>query len=141
MRYEVAVEIAAAPERVWEVLTDVAGWPRWTESMTAVRRLDEGPLAVDSEARVEQPRLTAAVWKVSELEPGRSFEWRSENAGFTTTGSHRLEPTGSGGTRVVLGVRQEGFLAPLLGLLYGRLTRRYVDQEAAGLKRFCEGNG
>jgi len=139
VRYEVVVEIGAGVERVWEVLAEVEGWPGWTESMTEVRRLGEEPFGVGSEVRVRQPKLTAAVWTVTGFEPGRGFEWRSENPGFRTIGTHRLEPVGDGSrTRVTLGVRQEGFLAPLLGLLYGGLTRRYVDLEAAGLKRRCE---
>ncbi|GAA0699148.1 SRPBCC family protein [Kitasatospora atroaurantiaca] len=141
MRYKVTVDVAAAPDRVWEVLADIEGWPRWTVSMTSVRLLSGGPVAVGSEAEVRQPKLTSAVWRVTELEPGRSFEWRCENPGFTTIGTHRIEPLGEDRSRVVLGLQQKGFLAPLLALAYGKLTRRYVDMEAAGLKRYCEAHG
>jgi hypothetical protein len=42
---------------------------------------------------------------------------------------------------VELGTAQTGPLAWLVGILYGRLTRRYIGMEAQGLKRFCEAAG
>ncbi|GAA2740373.1 MULTISPECIES: SRPBCC family protein [Kitasatospora] len=138
MRYEVTVNVAAAPERVWTVLADIEGWPRWAVSKAGVRLLSDGAVAVGSEAEVRQPKLAAEVWQVTEMEAGRSFAWRSLNPAFTTISTHRIEPLGADRCRVVLGVRLKGFMAPLLALPYGKLIRRYVDIEAAGLKRFCE---
>ncbi|WP_329203345.1 MULTISPECIES: SRPBCC family protein [unclassified Streptomyces] len=141
MRYRVTVDVAASPERVWEVLADIEGWPRWTVSKTSVRLLSGGPVAVGSEAEVRQLKLATEVWQVTEMEAGRSFEWRSQNPVFTTISTHQIEPLGAGRSRVVLGLQQKGFMAPLLALAYGKLTRRYVDMEAAGLKRYCEAMG
>ncbi|GAB7185475.1 hypothetical protein ATKI12_5306 [Kitasatospora sp. Ki12] len=138
MRYKVTVNVAAPPDRVWEVLADVEGWPRWTVSKASVRLLSDGPVAVGSEAEVRQFKLPTEVWEVTGMEAGRSFEWRSQNPAFTTISTHLIEPLGADRSRVVLGVQQKGFMAPLMALAYGKLTRRYVDIEAAGLKRYCE---
>jgi uncharacterized protein YndB with AHSA1/START domain len=137
MEYETSVLIAAPPERVWEVLVDVERWPEWTASMSRVERLDEGELRVGSRARVKQPRLPPSSWTVTEVDPGRSFTWRSRSGGVTSEGRHRVEATGEG-ARATLTFRQTGLLAGPIGLLWGRQIRRYVEMELAGLKRRAE---
>lgn len=138
MDIERSIEIAAAPADVWSVMVAVERWPEWTASITAVERLDAGPLAVGSRVRVRQPRLPVAVWTVTVLEPGRFFEWRNTSPGLLSVGGHRVEPTDDGHARVTLSIEWSGWLAPLIRLLYLRLSRGYVDLEAEGLKRRCE---
>ena len=138
MHVETAVEIDSAPERVWEVMTDVERWPEWTASVERAERLDDGPLQVGSRARLKQPRFPPVVWVVTELDPGRAFSWTAPNVGVTSIGEHRIVPGASGGVTVKLSLRQEGPLAALLARFTGKLTRRYVETEAQGLKRRCE---
>ncbi|SNS11641.1 Polyketide cyclase / dehydrase and lipid transport [Actinomadura meyerae] len=136
MHFETSVDIAASPETVWKLLTDVERWPEMTASIDRVELLDK-PFAVSSRARVHQPKIPAAVWTVTELTEGEAFTWESRSPGVTTTGVHALTRTGDGVT-VRLTLDQKGPLAPLFGLLTGRLTRRYVTMEADGLKAKAE---
>lgn len=138
--FEISVDIAAALDEVWTVLVDVEGWPSWTASVSEVKVLDGTPLAVGSRVRVRQPRLPATVWDVSSLEPGRSFTWTAAAPGVTTVADHRLEAQGDG-VRATLALERSGPLAPVVDLLFRRLTRRYVTMEADGLKRRCEAAG
>jgi uncharacterized protein YndB with AHSA1/START domain len=138
VQFELSVEIAAAPEAVWAMWTDVERWPEWTASMTEVRRLDGGPFGVGSRARVRQPRLPTVVWEVTEAEPGRSFVWVARGPGAVTTAAHRLTPSGDGRVTATLGVRQSGPLGTVFGRLTAGLTRRYLRLEADGIKRRCE---
>lgn len=138
MRVETAIEIDADQERVWEVMTDVERWPEWTASVERAERLDDGPLRVGSRARLKQPRFPPVVWDVTELEPGQSFAWTAKSPGVTSVGRHRAVPRTGGGVTVTLSLEQSGPLAPLLALFTAKLTRRYVDTEARGLKRRCE---
>jgi len=138
MEFEISTDIDAAPGDVWMVVTDVERWPQWTASMTSVERLDEGPFSVGSTARVRQPKLPVAVWEVVDLEPEVSFSWTARTPGITTTAEHRLTPRPGGGVGVTLSIRQTGPLSPLVALFTSRITRRYVQIEADGLKRRCE---
>jgi uncharacterized membrane protein len=137
-RIEAAAAIAAPVALVWDVLVDVEDWPRWTESMTSVRRLDDGPLRVGSSARIEQPRMRPMVWTVTELVPLQTFTWTTRAPGITIAGIHRVHAEGGGATRLELAAVGSGPLAGIADLLAGRRTRRYVQLEAAGIKAAAE---
>jgi uncharacterized membrane protein len=138
MRYEHEILIQASPQRVWEVFSDVQRWPEWMPTITAVERLDDGPLRVGSRTRIRQPRLPVAVWEVTELEDGRQFTWVSRGPGVRTTGSHRVTTTPDG-TVAVSSIDQDGPLGQLLGLLLRNLTNRYLRLEGESLKERSEG--
>ncbi len=140
MRFSATIHVAAPADRVFDVYSDVEHWPDWTNSVTSVERLDQGPLRVGSRARVRQPRLPAAVWEVTEVVPGRSFTWIARGPGIVTTGKHEVIPTSGEGddVEVTASLEQAGLLGPLLGLLTKRLTDRYLQTEVRGLKARCE---
>ncbi|GAB3956602.1 SRPBCC family protein [Micromonospora vulcania] len=138
MRFEADTEIAADAEQVWAVLVDVQRWPEWTASVSRAERAEPGPLAVGATARLTQPKLRPAVWRVTDLTEAREFAWVSDTPGVRTRGEHRLLPLPDGRTRVELAIVQSGPLAVPIGWLYGGLLRRYVRLEADGLKRRCE---
>ena len=140
MEQSVTVEIAAPPERVWEVLIDVERWPEWTETVTSVKRLDEGALRTGARATINQPKIPETEYVVTELDPGRSFTWVAKGPGVTTTARHDVEASSGGGSRVVLSVVQSGLLGSVMGRFYRGLTDRYLANEAAGLKARCEGD-
>src|SRR5262249_37796372 len=64
--------------------------------------------------------------------------WQTDVPGVRTVAGHRVEATGSKSTRVTLSLSWRGPLAPLIGLLYRKRSRRYVEMEAQGLKQRCE---
>jgi uncharacterized protein YndB with AHSA1/START domain len=90
-RFSIAVDIPAAPDRVWEVLADVERWPEWTPSVTRITRLDPGPLAVGSRARIHQPRLLPATWRIGELGEGRRFTRVTGSPGVWVVAEHAVE--------------------------------------------------
>lgn len=138
MEQSITIDIAAPVERVWEVLTDVESWPRWTPTVTSVRRLDAGALRLGSRAAIDQPRLPRTEYVVTALVPGRSFTWVATRPGVLTTARHDAEPLPGVGTRVRLSVTQSGWLGATMGRFYRGLTDRYLTNEANGLKARCE---
>ncbi|HEX5918985.1 MAG TPA: SRPBCC family protein [Nocardioides sp.] len=134
------VTIAAPPERVWEVVVDVVRWPERIPTVDSVERLDDGPLAVGSRTRLQQPKLPEAVWTVTELEEGRSFTWESRSPGIAIAAAHVVEPHDSV-TRLTLSVDVTGPLAPVGWLMTRGLTKRYVETEAASMTRAAEEGG
>ncbi|WBB72070.1 SRPBCC family protein [Micromonospora sp. WMMD1128] len=138
MRFVETVEIAADVDRVWAVQTDVESWPEWTPSVSAARRLEPGPLVLGSTVRLSQPRLRPAIWRVTEIDPPYAFVWESASPGVRSRGEHRLVRLDDRRTRVELALVQTGPLAGLVGLFGGATMRRYLRQEADGLRRRCE---
>ncbi len=131
------VDISAPPEVVWAVISDVESWPEWTASVTAVRRLSFERLRVGSRVRLEQPRLPATVWTVSDLVEGEPFAWTAGGPGVRTRACHRVVGRADG-SQATLRIDPVGVLGSVVGLLCGDLTRRYLQMEAAGLKQRSE---
>ncbi|GAB2815554.1 SRPBCC family protein [Lentzea nigeriaca] len=134
---QLTVVIAAPPERVWDVVVDVERWPERIPTVDSVERLDDGPLTVGSRTRLRQPRLSPAVWTVTELTDGTSFTWTSGPPGVTVTAVHDVEPHPDG-SRLTLGLTVSGPLAGLGWLMTRSLTERYVETEAASIKAAAE---
>ena len=132
-RFSITTDSPQAPGRVWAILVDVERWPEWTPSVSRNRRLDPGPLAVGSRARIHQPRLLPATWRIVELAEGRRFTWVTGGPGVRAVAEHWVEPIYRG-SRVTLSVRFEGLLASLVARLTRDLNRRYLELEAAGLR-------
>lgn len=130
-------EIAAPAERVWQVMSDTKRWHEWTPSVTRVKRLEEGPLAVGSRAVIRQPKFPPALWKVIAIEPGRSFTWVSVAPGLRVIGHHSVEPMNAG-SRATLSLELQGILGGAWGRMTRNITERYLTFEAGGLKARSE---
>jgi hypothetical protein len=137
MEFDISVDIAAPPEVVWSVIADAEHWHEWTPSVRGIRVLDQGPLRIGSRALIRQPRFPPAVWKVTALDAGRSFTWKTGAPGMWVYGRHSVEPA-PGGARARLHLHYEGALARLLAVLTRKITNRYLGYEAAGLKKRSE---
>ncbi len=94
-------------------------------------------MAVDSQTRLQQPRLPTAVWTVTELADGSLYTWESSSPGVIVTAAHvvELHPDGS---RLTLALTVSGPLCGIGWLLTRSLTKRSVDTEAASIKTAAE---
>jgi len=136
-----SVDVAAAPDAVWSVVSDVTRMPEWSPEL---RRLF---VLGNREPRVGMQLLGInrrgyAAWpttsKVVRFEPGRAVAWKTRESGATWT--YELEPVEGGGTRLTgrrdlpkftLGTT---LMAPLIGGADGH-DRELADGIRATLER------
>lgn len=135
------VEVAAPPERVWSVLSDVRRMPAWSPELVRMVPLLRGGLRTGQQY-VGINRRGAVVWPtrnvVTAVEPGRLLSWDTRSSGATWI--YELAPV-PGGTRlsqrrpVPRGLtRGSRIVAPLL--LGG--TARHADELEAGMRTTLE---
>jgi hypothetical protein len=138
MRFEKSIEINAPQQRVWDVLSDVEGWPLRIDTVEAVERLTPAPLASGGRVRLRQPKLPEGVWDVTVWDAPASFEWTQKAGGMTTVASHRVDALDAGRARLTLTLEMRGLLVPIIGRFYSGLTNDYMTREAEGMKRAAE---
>lgn len=133
----VTTDIASPIERAWRVMSDPEHWHEWTTSITRVVLFGGGPLAVGKRALTRQPSLPPAMWKVTALEPPRSFTWESVAPGLRVVATHALSPLPDG-CRATLSVEFHGLFGSLWARMTRGITERYIALEAKGLKARSE---
>lgn len=137
MKVDDTIHIEASPEIVWRVTRDVARWPEWTPTVSAVTRVDQGPFGLASVVRIKQPMQPEAQWVVTVFDEDRCFAWETRRPGLRITATHELVPDDTGTTNI-LRVETEGMVATLLRPLLGMALPRALAQENHGLKARCE---
>jgi hypothetical protein len=125
LHLKTSIDIDAAPEAVWAVLSELPSYPSWNPFIREAR----GTLAVGERLDVEiQPEGGRAMRfrpTVLLAEPNRELRWRGRLvAPGVFDGEHRfaIEPT-AGGSRLLHEERFTGVLVPFLarGLRSGTL--------------------
>ncbi len=116
-RIETAIDIAAPPRAVWDVLVDFAAYPDWNPF---IRRLQgEARVGARLEVTVQPPGGKPMTFKPTVLaaDPARELRWLGRvllPGLFDGEHGFRLEPT-AGGCRLHHGETFTGLLVPLFG--------------------------
>lgn len=135
---EDSIEIDAPPQVVWDVFSDVEHWPEWTASVTSLTGKDGPALAVGKRFAIKQPGLQKLVWKVAEIQPGKSWTWAHRSPGVLVIARHYVTGLPGGRTLVRQELDQRGVLGALVGQLTAKRTKRFLSMEARGLKARSE---
>jgi uncharacterized membrane protein len=138
MRFEKSIDIDATQQRVWDVLSDIEGWPRVVDTVELVELLTPAPITTGSRIRLKQPKLPEGVWDMTVWDAPSYFEWTQKTGGITSVAGHRVEALGEGRSRLTLTLDMRGLLVPVVGLFYKGLTNDYMTREAEGMKRVAE---
>ncbi len=138
MHFEQSIDIDARQQRVWEVLSDLEGWPQRIETVDLVELLTPAPVGEGSCVRLKQPKLPEGTWEGTVWDAPSYFEFRQKSGGVTNVAGHRVEALQDGRSRLTLTLDMRGLLVPVVALFYKGLTNRYMTVEAQGMKRAAE---
>ena len=138
MRFEESIDVDAAQQRVWDVLSDIEVWPRRIETVDVTELLTPAPVAKGSRVRLKQPKLPEGTWDITVWDAPSYFEMRQKSGGVTSVAGHRVEALAEGRSRLTLSVEMRGWLVPIIGLFSKGMTNRYMTAEAQDIKRAAE---
>lgn len=138
--------VAAAPEQVWEVLTDLDRAPEVIRAVESVEVHTDPPFGVGTrwtETRAASGRHATETMEVVEVEPGRRYVVEAVGTGSRYRSEFRLEPDADG-TRLVMtfGAEPLGMVARVMAATIGRLfegaTRKALAADLADIARASE---
>jgi uncharacterized protein YndB with AHSA1/START domain len=135
MRFEHTLETTAPPERIWQLWTDVAGWPRWDTALVAARL--DGALACSAQGRLHSKGSPESTFSIVELEPGRSYTFAVPLL-FAELRVRRALTVLPAGTRYTHEVSFVGPLGWLFGLLLGRQFQTMLPGVMERLRQLAE---
>lgn len=133
-------ELPAPPSRVFEVLADVASWPRWFDDMRASGWLPGHSGGLGAQRRMELGALTAVETMLA-WEPGARFSFRIDSVSLPLVRAmvedFQLAALPDGRTQLNWRVYYElkpwaRLIHPLLRFIFGRQFKRTL----AGLQRY-----
>ena len=137
--------IAAPPERVEALLTDIEHAADRISGITRVEMLSEGPFRVGTrwrETRVMFGKAATEEMVVTEYVPADRYTVEAESCGSRYRSTFRWEPTAEG-TRVSmeLGATPVSLLAKLMMPLSGLMTKsviKCIEQDLSDIARAAE---
>lgn len=121
------IEIAAAPEVAWDVLTAIEEWPSWNPEVKSASV--EGGLGEGTEFRWKAGPGTITS-RIEDLERPRRISWTGKTLGIKAVHVHTLEPR-NGGTLVRTAESYDGLMARLF---HKRLQKTLDDALQSGLE-------
>jgi uncharacterized protein YndB with AHSA1/START domain len=113
MDCSVRTTIHAAPEKIWALLTDAAGFPRWNSTVTSI----EGRIAEGEKLKLRVPGQPKRVFtpRVSGVEQGRSMVWSDGMAPmFKGIRTFTLTPNANGSTDFTMTEVFSGLMLPMI---------------------------
>ena len=134
------VEIEAPAARVWEVVSDLAGYREWNPFVVDARSTLVPGEPIFMKVRVF-PGITQPQWeKVFDCDPDRGFSYglTLPLGALASRRSHEIVATGDHTTRYVSHFEISGWLSPLVKLFTGRALRAGFSNMTRAVKQRAE---
>lgn len=135
------VEVAAPADVVWSVLTDFDRYGDWNPFIDRCRAEPAAGAPIDMRVRQLAPVPIPMRERIHTVVPGREFGYAMKPLPFGALRSnrtHTLTPLTGDRTRYASHFELAGWLAPLVGLLFGRGFRRGFPGMTAAVEREAE---
>ncbi len=132
-------ETTAAPERVWAVWMDVAGWPRWDTALLQARA--QAPLALEVAGTLVSRGSPDADFRVTVFDDGTRYAFETALPMAALTVTRELARGPAGGTRFTHRVAFTGERGAEFAALFGPGFRAALPGAVEGVARLAEGCG
>ena len=132
------IEIAAPPQKVWDVLIQAETWPTWYEGAADVK-VEGASDGMLREGAIFTWRTMDLDFRstVKEFKPPYRLSWESRKTLIQGYHAWLIVPT-PGGSRLVTDESQHGFLASMQGIFIPSKLRRLHDVWLAEIKKRAE---
>lgn len=124
------IQIAAPPETVWAVITDLSGWPAWNSDVKSM--MVDGPIAPGSTFRWKAGSASL-VSTLQVVEAPREIGWTGKTMGIHAVHVFRFEPV-DGGTLARSAESFRGLIPSVLKKYSRNVLQRGIDRILAALK-------
>ena len=122
-----SLEVVAAPEEVWSVLTDIAQWPAWNPDVKSVSI--DGPIASGTTFRWKAgPGTITSTFQT--VEPPHLLAWTGRTLGIRAIHVYRLERQGD----VTLVTSEESWAGLPVRLARGSMQKTLQTAIESGLR-------
>jgi uncharacterized protein YndB with AHSA1/START domain len=131
------VEIAAAPEVAWEVLTSIARWPSWNPAVKSASLDGEVDEGAAFRWKAGPGTITSTI---RDIDPLHRIAWTGTSFGVKAIHVHTFEPRG-GGILVKTEESYDGLVARLLRRRLQTVLDTTLEGELQHLKAEAERRG
>jgi uncharacterized protein YndB with AHSA1/START domain len=128
------IQIAASPETVWGILSDIDAWPRWNQDIASAKL--KGPSAVGSTFRWKSG-MASLTSTLRVVDPPKEIGWTGKTMGISAVHVFHLEPR-DGGTFIRSEESWRGALASLMKGYSRKNIAKAIDAILTSLKREAE---
>ena len=135
LEYRVGIRLRAAPRRVWELMTDAAGFPRWNSTVKSI----SGRIAAGETIQLVATIAPERTFKlaVTEFSPTKRMVWSEGNAMFKGVRTYTFAAGPGETTDFTMSEVYTGLMLPMIA---GSLPdfRETFERYAADLKKEAE---
>jgi len=111
--HEESIEAVAAPERIWRLFSDVAGWKSWNRGIEHIEI--HGPFEVGTRFTMQPPGGDAFVSTLTTVQENEAFTDETVIDDTRVEVHHRIQPLTDGRCRIIYSTTITGPAAAEIG--------------------------